>query len=250
MLHHAADKAGRTANCQTVCMGQTGKTEIFYADFVLQTGCHADQHAGCLCRFGKEYMHIISEKLFKAESNTTGCAANAAGNINEQRMLCIHNDILFCKLLYDTLCRYRIAKEQRYGVFIINEVAIGIGIGIFTPNLNCFAVVIRIFHNLGTSLAKQVFLPLLCICGHMYDYMEAQSRTHDTDRHTQIACGANLNFEFAEKFFEFIRSEYAVVIVLPEHTMFQSQILCMLQHLIDTAASLYGAGDCQMAVLL
>ena len=42
MLHHAADKAGRTANCQTVCMGQTGKTEIFYADFVLQTGCHAD----------------------------------------------------------------------------------------------------------------------------------------------------------------------------------------------------------------
>ena len=84
----------------------------------------------------------------------------------------------------------------------------------------------------------------------MYDYMEAQSRTNDTDRHTQIACGANLNFEFAEKFFEFIRSEYAVVIVLPEHTMFQSQILCMLQHLIDTAASLYGAGDCQMAVLL
>ena len=188
--------------------------------------------------------------LFKAESNTAGCAANAAGNINEQRMLCIHNDILFCKLLYDTLCRYRIAKEQRYGVFIINEVAIGIGIGIFTPNLNCFAVVIRIFHNLGTSLAKQVFLPLLCICGHMYDYMEAQSRTHDTDRHTQIACGTNLNFEFAEKFFEFIGSEYAVVIVLLEHTMLKSQILCMLQHLIDTAACFYGAGDCQMAVLL
>ena len=42
MLHHAADKARRTTNRQTVCMGQTGKTEIFYADFVLQTGCHAD----------------------------------------------------------------------------------------------------------------------------------------------------------------------------------------------------------------
>ena len=99
--------------------------------------CFADRMpcrltSGCLCRFGKEYMHIISSKAFlKPQSNTAGPTPQEYKRTEDAP--CIHNDILFCKLLYDTLCRYRIAKEQRYGVFIINEVAIGIGIGILRP---------------------------------------------------------------------------------------------------------------------
>ena len=84
----------------------------------------------------------------------------------------------------------------------------------------------------------------------MHDDMETKSCAHNADGHTQIAGGADLNFEFAEKFSECVGSEYAVIVAFLQHTVLQSQILRVLQYLIDPATGFNGAGNRQMAVLL
>ena len=75
--------------------------------------------------FDEENMNIVAEKLFEAESNAAGGTAYTAGNINKQRMICIHSDVFFCKLLLDALCGNGIAKEQCYRVFIVYKITGG-----------------------------------------------------------------------------------------------------------------------------
>ena len=194
-------------------------------------------------------MNIVAKELFEAESNTAGSTAYTTGNINKQGVVCIHSDAFFHELFLDAFCSNGIAKEQCYRVFIVYKIAGRISVRIFSAYFNSFAVIVIVFDDFCTALAKEIFFPLFRISRHMNNNMEAQSRTHDTDAHAQIAGGANLNLELAEKFLEFGRGEYGIIISQFDFAVFQCQVFRMFQYFVNAASCFDGARDCQMAVL-
>ena len=56
----------------------------------MQTGIDTQQHARGVGRFGEEAVYAIAKRQLQAKRHAAGAAANAARQVNKQRMTGVH----------------------------------------------------------------------------------------------------------------------------------------------------------------
>ena len=249
-LDDLAHETRGTGAGQTIGFGHAGQANILHTHLAVQAGSHAHQHTGALNRLREQHMDVVAKDLLEAKGHAAGCAAHAARDGHQQGMVCIHGDALLFQLALQTQCRNRITQEQILGVFIVHEIAHGIGIRLGATLLDSLAVVCLILDDLHAVGAQQIFFPLFGVHAHVDDDLVAHRCRCNADGHTQIAGGTHLHGVFAEKFPHFGGGQLGVIVGLLQQTGLHGQIFGVLEHLIDAAAGLYRTGDGQMAVLL
>ena len=57
----------------------------------MQAGINPQQHARGVGRFGEEAVDVIAKRQLQAKRHASGAAANAARQINKQRMTGVHH---------------------------------------------------------------------------------------------------------------------------------------------------------------
>ena len=191
---------------------------------------------------------MIAEHLLEAEHYTARRAAHAAGQIDHERVLCIHRDAGFFQLLLQTERGDGIAEEQGLGVFIVHKVTLGVGFSQLSSLLHGFGIVAVVFDHGDALGAQQVLLPLAGVSGHVYCHLKAEFRTHDADGQAQIAGGAYSDGPAAEKPAERFGIQHAVIILRTQHAAGKGDVLSRFEHFIHTAARLDGAGHGQVVV--
>ena len=142
-----------------------------------------------------------------------------------------------------------IAEQQRQRLFVVDEVAGGIGFGDGASRCDGFLVVARMLDHLDAASAQAVLLPLLGIGRHVDDRLETQRRRHHADRQAQVAGRADRDLVRSEQRAGFGRGEGAVVGGI-QQVVSTGQRLRMLQHFMNAAARLDRAGDRQRMVAL
>ena len=80
--------------------------------------------------------------------------------------------------------------------------------------------------------------------------LETEESAHYTDRQSEVSGRADLHGILAEEFSEVIVRESFVVVILGDHACLKSQILSVLENLIDAASGFDRTGDRQMRVHL
>ena len=78
----------------------------------MQAGVDAEQHARGVRRLREEAVDVIAKGQLQAKRHAAGATADAARQVDVQRMLRIHHAALFGKLRLQALARHRIAQEQ------------------------------------------------------------------------------------------------------------------------------------------
>ena len=162
----------------------------------------------------------------------------------------IYRDVQCVQLLLQAQRRHRIAQKQVLGVFIIDKIAHGIRVGKRAALPDRFAVVGSVFDDLHPVGAEQVLFPLLGVHAHVDDDPVADVGGGDADAQAQIAGGAHLHGVAGEKLPQLRAGQPGIVVRLLQQTVAQRQLLRVLEHLIDAAPGLDGAGDGEMTVLL
>ena len=153
----------------------------------MQTGVNAQQHARGVRGLREEAVNVIAKGQLQAKRHAAGAAADAARQVDVQRMIGIHHAALSGKLCLQALARHRVAQEQGAGVFIVNEEAVRIAFRRFASLLHRHAVILLIFHDDDAVAAQFGFLPLAGVGGHMYRHLKADACAHDADGHPQVA---------------------------------------------------------------
>lgn len=179
-----------------------------------------------------------------------GSPADTAGDVDEQGMICIDGYVHVLQLFLQALASDTIAQEEVLGIFIVNEVAHRVGIGVLAPLIDGSAVVIGIFNDRDAAAAEQVFLPLFGIGRHVDDDFEADFGTHDADAHAQIAGTADLDGVLAEEIAEFRFCQDSVVIGRLQFPGLDGQVFGMFQDFINAAAGFDRTRNGQVAVHL
>ena len=248
LLHCFSDEFRRTPHGEAVSLRPARQPHILNADFIVQSGGHAEKHAGSLRRLHEEAEDMVAEFVLQAESNAARRAAHAAGKIREQRMGRVHGDPFFLQLLFESPRRDGIAEEERGGILVVHEVAERIFRRQLPALLHREAVIRIVFHDCDASLAKELLLPRLRVRRHVNGRPIADGGAHDADAESQVAGGAHMDRVFPEKLAGRLGIEHGVIPV--KQAVLQRQIFRVLQHFIDTAPRLDGARNGQMAVLL
>ena len=246
-----AYKARLTADSQPVRLGIAGQPDILHGNIVKEPRHHAQKHARRLSRLHKEAVHMLAKKLLQAEGNAARGTSYAARQINKQRMLLIHHNLLGCQLAHQHLGRHRITQKQLLGMFIIHKIAALVRLGPGPAFLHSLAVVALVFNDGHALAAEQILLPLPGIAGHVDNGLEAQSRPHDADGQPQVACRAHLQLAGSKKLPCLLISQLAVVILKAfQDAVLHRQGFRMLHDFIDAAPGLHRASHRQMAVQL
>ena len=76
-------------------------------------------------RFGEQAVNVVAEGQLQAKCHAAGAAADAARQIDEQRMIGIDHASCLRELRFQALAGYGIAEEQRARVFIIDKKQFG-----------------------------------------------------------------------------------------------------------------------------
>ena len=214
----------------------------------MKPGIDAEQHAGRVGRFGEQAVNVVAEGQLQAECHAAGAAANAARQVDEQRVIGIDHAPCFGKLRLQALAGYGIAEEQRARVFIINEKAVRVGFRCLAPLFDGDAVVLFVLNDRHAVAAQFGFFPRPGIRRHMYRNLKADARAHDADRHPEVAGGADSDAVLAEELFKFRCQQFAIIICGGEQSGLQRQLFRMGQHFINPATRLNGTRNRQVAV--
>src|SRR5699024_8600029 len=106
----------------------------------------------------------------------------------------------FPHLILQALSCNRISKKQVSGIFIIYKITFLILIGKFSPCCHCLPVIGLIFPYFRAVASQQILLPLLCVRGHMDDYLITEDCADNSDAQSEITRGAHLNGIVSKKF--------------------------------------------------
>jgi hypothetical protein len=112
----------------------------------MQAGIDAEQHARRVRRFG-EAVYVVAESQLQAKRHAARAAADAARQIDKQRMIGIDHASLAGKLRFQALAGDGIAEEQRARVFIIDKEAVRVRFGGFAPLFDRHAVILFVFNH-------------------------------------------------------------------------------------------------------
>ncbi|MNL03478.1 hypothetical protein D3C87_1240170 [compost metagenome] len=148
---------------------------------------------------GEDAVDRVAERQLQAEGHAARRAADAAGQIDEQRMLRIHDDPRRRQLLLQPLRRDGVAEKQVGRVLVVDKMAGGIGFGLFSTLGDGHAVVGGVFDDRHAVRAQPVLLPLAGVGGHVHRHLEAQGRAHDADGQAEVAGGPDGDLVAAEE---------------------------------------------------
>ncbi|MPN22346.1 hypothetical protein SDC9_169729 [bioreactor metagenome] len=133
-------------------------------------------------------------------------------------------------------------------MLIVYKIAHGVCVGQGASLLHSLAVVPVILPHVHALLPQQVFLPLPRVGGHVHHGPIAQRGGHDADGKSQISRGAHLHRVVCEKVP--LPGKVRVISVRAKQPGLQSQLLRVLEHLVNPAPCLDGACHRQLAVQL
>ena len=250
MLHHPAHQPGGTPHRQTIRMGPACQPDVLHGNLLMQSGGHAHQHARGLHRLHKKAVDILPIQLLQPKGDAARRAADAAGQIHEQRVRPIHGDIQTLQLYRQPSGRHGVAQKQVHRLLVVHKIAARVRVRQTAALFDRLAVVGAILHHRHAAASQQVLFPLPGVCRHMDHRMEPQGRGHDADAHPQVACGAYLDGIAAEEIPAAGVRQLVIAVPRHEQAVLQGQVLRMLEHLINAAPGLDRAGNGQMAVLL
>ena len=77
----------------------------------MKPGIDAEQHAWRMGRFGEQAVNVVAEGQLEAKRHAARAAADAARQLDVQRMIRIHHAALFGKLRLQALACNGIAQE-------------------------------------------------------------------------------------------------------------------------------------------
>ena len=246
--HHARHETRRTRTGKPVRIRPSRQTNIVYIGTLKSLRRDPEKNRGTLCRLHEKTVHIIMVEPPQPIGHPARSTADPGGNIDDQRMLAVHRDLLRPQLRRETLGRDSIAEEQIDGLLIIDKVTHGIRIRGTSPLRHRTRVVIRVLDHLHAMRAQEILLPLLRVGRHVDAHMEPDCRTHNADGHTEISRRADLHRIAREEIPQI--GDLCIVILPGQEPRIHRQPFCMLQHLIDPAARLHRARNREMAVHL
>lgn len=97
-VHHAAHKRGGPSHRQAVGIRSSIYVQILHADAILKSRGHSQQHAAGMGGLGEKAVDMISVNRLQAVGNAARRTADAAWNIDKQRMRCVHGNLLRLQL--------------------------------------------------------------------------------------------------------------------------------------------------------
>ena len=249
-LHGLAHESRWAPTGQAVGCSHIIDSEVLNAYLIVQTSVGAQEHGWAMGWLSKDAMHSITEDRLEPESHTARRATDAAGQVDKERIILVHSNIIGTQLARQTPSSYSIAQEEGGGILIIDEVSHGIGLGLFPARRNCDRIVRLIFIDMNTIGAKLVFFPLSCIRRHMHTGIKAQSCTHDADGQPKVTSRTDCDLILAEEFLQSWRRKLAIIIIDSQQSGINGQVLSMLKYLVNAASRLDGSADRQFAVQL
>ena len=172
----------------------------------------AEQHTRRVRGFSKETVYMVAESQLETKRNSARAAADAARQIDKQRMIGIDHASLAGKLRFQALACDGIAEEQRARVLIIDKEAVGVPFGGFTPLLDRDAVILFVFNHRYAVAAQLRFFPCPGIGRHMHGDVKTDTCAHDANRHPQVAGGADGDAVLAKELLKFRGQQLAIVI--------------------------------------
>ena len=111
-LNDPADQRGRAGHRQTVRRCSAADAEILHTDLIVTPGRKPQQHAACFCRLREEAVHVIPIDTLQSIGDAARCAADAAGNVDKQRMPAVHDKPCIRDLTRNPLPRSGITQKQ------------------------------------------------------------------------------------------------------------------------------------------
>ena len=195
-------------------------------------------------------MDIVPEDLLKAVGDAARRAADAAGQIQEQRVLTVHLDLQLPELDMDAQRGGGVAEEEVLGILVVDEKALFIGLGLLPSAGHGLAVITGIFLHDDALAPEQILFPLLRVAGHMDDGLKAETGGHAADADPEVSGGADLDLVLSEEGPELVGVELCVIVHGMQHAGVHGQGLRDLQDLVDPAAGLHGTGDGKPGIVL
>ncbi len=190
-LHGAADEARRTPHRQAIGGGAVVDAEVLHRNLLVAAGIDAEEHAGRMGRLGEQAVHRVAERQLEAEGHPAGTAADPAGQMDEQRVLAVDADAGGVQLAAQSLGGDGVAEEQVAGVFVVDEMGVGIAGRFAAALFHRDTVVGGVLHHRHAVGAQLVLLPLAGVGGHVHAGLEAQRGADDADGKAQVAGGAH-----------------------------------------------------------
>ena len=212
LLDRLPHKTRRAADGEAVRRGAARQANILHADLILQATGEAEQHARRFHRLGKVDMRRVAELLLQAKADTARRAADAAGNVNEQRVLVVHRDVLRGELRLEPPRSHSVAEEEVDRVFIVDKIAFRVLRRALAALLHGVGVVRAVFEHRYALCAQQVLFPLPRVRAHVDRDSVAERRAHDADAQPQIARRTDVQLILREKVAERARGKHAVVV--------------------------------------
>ena len=245
-MRHGPGQLGGPRHRQPVRRRAVVEAEI--VDRHARSEGHAREHAGRGGRLGEEAVDGIAEDVLQAEGDAARRAADAAGEMDEQRMARIHHDARLGELLRQPDRGGRVAEEQRQRVLVVNEIGGLACRGEAPAGGDSRGVVARVLNHLGARLPQPRLLPSLGVARHVHHGAEAERRRHRADAEAEVASAAHGDGMAPEQRPRRRRDQRVLARrcqPVPPH-----QILGEAQHLKAAAARLDGADDRQCVVPL
>ncbi len=193
---------------------------------------------------------MIAELLLEPEADAARRAADAAGNIDEQRVLAVHRDALLLQLHLEAARRHGIAEEKVAGIFIVNKIAHRVARGERAPLRHRAGIVGGVLLHRHALCAQEILFPRPCVRAHVDRDLIAQRRAHDADAQPEVARGADMEAVAGEKVAEGLCGKDAVIVPHFDQAVGKRQLLGVPEDLIAAAARLDAAGDGKIRVAL
>ena len=110
--HERADETGSASHGEAVGSGQVVNVKILHTDVVIFTCRHAKHHTRGMRGLCKETVRRIAEHHFQSKGHAAGSTAHAAGQVDEERMLFIDDDVQSVELRFSVGARPRCSRGR------------------------------------------------------------------------------------------------------------------------------------------
>lgn len=246
----ASDEPRRAPHGQPVGGGHVVDAEVLDADAIVLARQDAEQHARRVRRLGEDAVHGVPEDGLQPERDPARAAADAARQVDEQRLVGVHGDVERGELPGQPAGGDGVAQEQADRVLVVDEVGARVAGRLRAAAGDGRRVVARVLDDADAAGAQEVLLPRPRVGGHVHARPEAQPRGHDADRQPQVAGRADGHLVAGEQGSRVGGGERPVVAGGRQDARLDRHLLGVLQHLVDAAAGLDRAADRQLAVEL
>ena len=104
-------------------------------------------------RLGEQAVDVVPERELEAKGHPAWAAADAARQVDKQRMVGVHYNPHVIKLLFHPFTGHRVAEEQGAGVLVVDEETVGVAFGLLAALLHRHPVILGVFHHDGAMFA-------------------------------------------------------------------------------------------------